>query len=443
MGADDRWVEADLAVAAMVRDHAGPPEQTDADVARMIDRATAWQESPVTRDRMLEINQLTWSYYRTQLPHSWARQYLTGRLSQDLTDHPHLHAGHAPAGWTHLVDHLRRHGITDQEMTATGVATVASTGRLIDKFHDRVMFPITHQGDILGFVGRRHPNLTDTSQGGPKYLNTANTPLFHKGAQLYCPAEPLLAEGRTPVIVEGPMDAIAVTIATHGRYVGVAPLGTALTHEHAAQLASYGIDPVVATDGDLPGQAAAERHYWILTPHRLDPTHARLPNGTDPADLLAHHGAVTLEQAITNAQPLSDHLITQRLHHLPPDQARLAAARVVAASPTIRWNTSTHTISTQLQMSLGQVRRDLLVLAQQWNTDPVQATQTPLRTIHQAQHRRAASRADRTPDGITAPEAVRVLTAAVPGDQSAAKRRVEPAAKPPQAPRSPNSGTRR
>ena len=70
-------------------------------------------------------------------------------------------------------------------MTAAGVATVASTGRLIDRFRDRVIFPIIHNGEILGFVGRRHPDLTDTDRGGPKYLNTADTPLFHKGAQLF------------------------------------------------------------------------------------------------------------------------------------------------------------------------------------------------------------------------------------------------------------------
>jgi DNA primase catalytic core len=387
---DDRWLEADLAVAAMIRDHAGPPEQTDTEIAHMIERATAWQESPVTRKRMLQINRLTWNYYRNQFPHSWARDYLTARLRQDLTHHPDLPAGHAPAGWTSLVDHLRRHGIADHEMTATGVATLASTGRLIDRFRDRVMFPITHDGVILGFVGRRHPELTDNHQG-PKYLNTADTPLFHKGAQLYCPAEHHLTQGAIPVIVEGPMDALAVTIATNGRHVGVAPLGTTLTHEQAAQLVDYGINPIVATDGDLPGRVAAERHFWILTSHRLDPLHAQLPDGNDPADLLADHSAQRLNTALATARPLSDLLITERLAHLPPDQALHETARIIAASPTNRWDNSTDTVSKQLHLPLGQIREQLLELAKQWTTDPRQAALPPLHNIHHVKERLAAA----------------------------------------------------
>ena len=96
-----------------------------------------------------------------------------------------MDGGQAPAGWNNLVRHLRRHGVTDEEMLAAGVASTASTGRLIDRFRDRVMFPVIRRGEVLGVVGRRHPNLTDQDKGGPKYLNTANTPLFHKGAQLF------------------------------------------------------------------------------------------------------------------------------------------------------------------------------------------------------------------------------------------------------------------
>ena len=106
--------------------------------------------------------------------------------------------GQAPAGWTGLVNHLRSRGVTGEEMTAAGVATVASTGRLIDRFRDRVMFPIIHNGEILGFIGRRHPDLTDTDRGGPKYLNTADTPLFHKGAQLFGANEVDIAAGGIP-----------------------------------------------------------------------------------------------------------------------------------------------------------------------------------------------------------------------------------------------------
>ena len=155
---------------------------------------------------------------------------------------------------------------------------------------------------MLGFVGRRHPDHTDTPLAGPKYLNTAETPLFYKGAQLFGAQN--LNPGQIPVIVEGPLDAIAVTLAGDGRYIGVAPLGTSLTDEQATQLAHHGIDPIVATDADVAGRVAAERAFWHLTPHGLNPRYATWPNGSDPADVLTRNGPQTLTAALDQAQPL-------------------------------------------------------------------------------------------------------------------------------------------
>jgi DNA primase len=133
----------------------------------------------------------------------------------------------------------------------------------------------------LGFVGRRHPDLAG-KDAGPKYLNTPDTVLFHKGAQLHIVREDLLEEGATPVLVEGPMDALAVSIAGRGDYVGLAPLGTSLTEEQAGQLARLPTPttarPVVATDADLAGQIAAQRDYWLLAQHGL--TRKRWPDAT-------------------------------------------------------------------------------------------------------------------------------------------------------------------
>ena len=120
----------------------------------MFDRADAWRDSPVTRERMVKINQLTQAFFSRAFPDSWAQDYLIDRLNVDLTDHPTVLPGYAPAGWTHLVHHLRRLGVTDQEMITAGVARTASTGRLIDAFRDRLMLPITHDGG--------HPRLRRT-----------------------------------------------------------------------------------------------------------------------------------------------------------------------------------------------------------------------------------------------------------------------------------------
>src|SRR5215207_9156614 len=272
-------------------------------------------------------------------------------------------------------------------MITAGVATVASTGRLIDRFHDRVIFPIIHNNEILGFVGRRHPDRTDADRGGPKYLNTADTPLFHKGAQLFGAIERHLTSGGIPVIVEGPMDAIAVTVASGGRYIGVAPLGTSLTDEQAGQLARIGANPIVATDADIAGRVGAERDFWILTPHRLDPRYAQLPEGSDPADLLARHGPDTLVAALDRALPLGEQLLHEQLTSLPPDQAQREATRIVAAQPPACWDEGSRTISSRLKVPLHAVRQSLLAQVKDWNTNPRRAAAKPLQAANDLKRR--------------------------------------------------------
>jgi DNA primase len=186
----------------------------------MFTRAIAWRECPVSRERMIEINELSLASFRRQFPSSWGQHYLADRLGEDITNDPRFQPGQAPPGWTNLINHLRQHAVTDDEMIITGVATMASTGRLIDRFRDRVVFPIIHNGQVLAFIGRRHPEISDIDRAAPKYLNTADTPLFHKGAQLFGVLQDKLSARATPVLVEGPMDAIAVTLASRGLYLG-------------------------------------------------------------------------------------------------------------------------------------------------------------------------------------------------------------------------------
>jgi len=371
-------------------------EPTDADIRRIYQRAEEWDHSPVTRERMLEINNLTQTYFEDQFSSSWGRGYLTERFGVDLAGHDHFRPGQAPAGWNNLVRHLRRHGVSDEEMLAAGVASSASTGRLIDRFRDRVMLPVIHRGEVLGFVGRRHPDLTDADKGGPKYLNTANTPLFHKGAQLFGAVNELLSEGAVPVVVEGPMDAIAVSLASAGRYVGLAPLGTSLTDEQAAQLGAIGRDPIVATDADLAGHVAAERDFWMLTPHGLDPGYVRFPAGHDPADLLTLRGPASLVAALDGQRPLGDDLLAERLENLPPETAPVAAARVVAARPGPAWDRGADQVCARLQLSQLQARRDLRDAIKTWDADPRRAAQGELNNSRDVRAR-LQSAAERTP----------------------------------------------
>ena len=404
---EERFVEGDLTIAAHIRDLGSTPlEPTEADLRLMHARAEKWYDSPVSRERMLEINDLALAYFEGQFTDSWGRDYLAGRFGDDLAGDQRFRPGQAPAGWTKLVDHLRRHGVSEDEMVAVGVATVARTGRLIDRFRDRVMFPVIHHNpnagghpEVLGFVGRRRPDLTDDDKAGPKYLNTADTALFHKGAQLFGLVPELIDEGAIPVIVEGPMDAVAVTLGSVGLYVGVAPLGTSLTEEQAAQLAAIhratGRDPIVATDPDLAGQVAAERNFWLLTPHGLDPGYAQLPDGLDPADLLAQRGAAALTVALASGQPafgsLGEQLLTERLDNLDPDQARVAAMRVISARPSKLWTPSVERVADRLQLSEMEARRELRDAVKTWDAHPRMAAVVELHKSSDVRARLGAS----------------------------------------------------
>jgi DNA primase catalytic core len=312
-------------------------------------------QSGVPAGRLLELNHAALAYYRAHCPTSWAANYLKERLHTDLVGSP-FQAGYAPSGWTHLTDHLRHHAdATDTELLAAGLGTRTRAGRLIDRYRDRLMLPIhTPNGDLVGFIGRRHPRHdtdNDANSGGPKYLNTPETSLFTKRHLLYGLHEtsPLLAAGAAPVLVEGPFDAIAVTLAGRGHYAGVASLGTAFTDQQADLLRPYLRDDtpvVVGTDSDPAGSAAAERAYWQLTARGDNPHQLRLPEGTDPAQLLTTHGTSALHEALTTATPLAHALTDARIAahadrlHYPEGRvlAARACATVITALPPQAWH---------------------------------------------------------------------------------------------------------
>lgn len=355
-------------------------------------------------------------------PHEHARsaklaasERVAGRFGADIADDPDVRPGYAPAGWTGLVAHLHRHGVNNDELLASGLAVTASTGRLIDRFRDRAVFPIVHDQQVLGFVGRRHPDATDLDHAGPKYLNTAETLLFHKRAQLFVAGARHLDAGGIPVVVEGPADAIAVTRASEGRYVGVAPLGTNLTSEQATQLRGYGVDPIIATDADVAGHVAAQRDYWILTPQLLQPRYAALPDGSDPAELVASGSSPHLVDALEQARPLASVLIDERLANLPPVEAALAAAPVIAAQAVDAWEPAVQTVAERINVDADVIRSSVAAFIRAWNNDPARLADQQLGlTAHVRERLTVAANASRwlpestlawwrTPTGATLP----------------------------------------
>ncbi|MFN2347621.1 MAG: toprim domain-containing protein [Dermatophilaceae bacterium] len=154
----------------------------------------------------------------------------------------------------------------------------------------------------------------------------------------------LLERGGVPVLVEGPLDALAITTAGQGRYVGLAPLGTALTEEQAHQVAAlahpWGAAPVVAADADTAGRQVTDLAYWLLTQHGLSPAAVAWQPGSGPADTLTRHGRPALRQALEIANPLAQHLLDQRLARVVGLEALRRSVAVVAAGSPDLWSST-------------------------------------------------------------------------------------------------------
>ena len=329
---------------------------------------------PTRRTRLLHVNELTLRYYQDQYPGSWSARHLTERCGADLCDDPRFCPGHAPAGWTHLVDHLRAHGVPDQDMLDAGVARRTPRGHLIDLFRDRLVLPIWNTDqDLLGFVARSNPDRAGVDSG-PKYLNTPTTTLYNKshhlyGAHLLTPPKQTTSAGSeasashhptVAVLVEGPLDAIAVNLAAGARHTGLATLGTALTDHQAALLADQKTDVVLALDPDTAGTAATERAFWTLTAANLDPRAATLTAGTDPADLYQRAGADGIRTMLADTERLGAQL-TRRATQSPAHPELVdELLRIAAARPPHTWATSLDELSNRHGLHLTQLRQRLL-----------------------------------------------------------------------------------
>ena len=179
-----------------------------------------------------------------------------------------------------------------------------------DRFRDRVMFPITDfRGRIIAFGGRAL-----SADAPAKYLNSPETPLFHKGSNLYngAVARQAVHDGAALIVVEGYVDVIAMV--TAGYPATVAPLGTALTEDQLGLLWKMADEPILCFDGDKAGQRAAYRAVDMAMP-RLKPgkslRFAMLPDGQDPDDLYRSGGREAIAEVLSHAQPLGEMLWTR------------------------------------------------------------------------------------------------------------------------------------
>lgn len=240
--------------------------------------------------------------------------------------------GYAPAGWDNLIQAAKAAGISLQNLLQTGLVTEKSETKHFDMFRDRVMFPIRNtKGQVIGFGGRV---LGDDK---PKYLNSPETPVFHKRRELYGLYEARQAgKFERLLVVEGYMDVIA--LAQYGLRYAVATLGTATSTEHIELMYRQVSEIVFCFDGDAAGRRAAWRALESALPALRDGRQARflfLPEGEDPDTLIRVEGKELFEDRMKRATPLGEFLFDHLKDEIDTSSLEGKARLAKAAQPLI------------------------------------------------------------------------------------------------------------
>ncbi|MCP3669643.1 MAG: DNA primase [Gammaproteobacteria bacterium] len=277
---------------------------------------------------LYETLEHTTSFYGQQLrKHPQAQQavaYLKERgLSGEIA--AEFGVGYAPPGWDNLINQLGSDKEGLERLRITGMISEPD-GKCYDRFRNRIMFPIRdRRGRVIAFGGRV---LGDDK---PKYLNSPETPIFHKGRELYglYEAHQALRKIQQLLVVEGYMDVVA--LAQFGIRYTVATLGTATTNEHMEQLFRVTHKVIFCYDGDRAGREAGWKALKTTLPLMRDGREARflfLPDGEDPDTLIRKEGTEAFTQRIDNATPLSQFMFDRLSEEVdtsePGGRARLA-----------------------------------------------------------------------------------------------------------------------
>lgn len=264
---------------------------------------------------LYQLMQQVEEFYQTQLRQhndkDEAIAYLKKRgLSGDVAKRFGL--GFAPEGWSNLMDSLGDTAPAQKALIDTGMLTKNEKGRVYDRFRHRIMFPIhDHRGRVVGFGGRvlEQP---EPQPGNPKYLNSPETPIFHKGSELYglYAARGAIKEAEGVLVVEGYMDVVA--LAQEGINNAVATLGTATTAMHLQRLFRHTPNITFSFDGDRAGRAAAWKALETCLPALQDGYQVSflfLPDGEDPDTMVKKVGKDGFEQLVKESMPLPEFLL--------------------------------------------------------------------------------------------------------------------------------------
>ena len=287
--------------------------------------------------RILEANQASAKYFQEQLTTEAAvtgRDFLKSR-GFDKSAAELFGVGFAPKGWSNLTEHLKKLGFSEDELVVAGLAAKGEKG-LYDKFRGRLIWPIRDTSNqVIGFGARK---LFD-DDNGPKYLNTSETPVYHKSSVLYGIdlAKREISKSQQVVVVEGYTDVMACHLA--GVKTAVATCGTAFGDEHIRilnRMLSGSIDnpaEVIFTfDPDEAGQKAAMRAFADSEKFQANSFIAIGPEGLDPSDLRVQKGDDAVISMIQNRRPIYEFAIKQKLKNfdLESVEGRVGAAKAAA-----------------------------------------------------------------------------------------------------------------
>ena len=270
------------------------------------------------RERLLALLERTATYYVRQLWESQeaakAREYLAGRGLQEGTLRE-FRVGYAPSAWDTVLTASRRAGFGNRELYDAGLAQRSqSGGRIYDRFRSQIIFPLADpRGRVRGFAGRTMG--ADANDRRPKYVNSPESDLFHKGKTLFAAdlARGPAAKAQSVVAAEGYTDVIAMHQA--GIRNTVAIMGTALTEDQIGELARLAPEVKLALDADSAGKEAMLRAARIAA-GRKPPLRLRvvgLPPGDDPADLVQREGGAAIERLVEAAVPFARFRVLRRL----------------------------------------------------------------------------------------------------------------------------------
>jgi DNA primase len=253
------------------------------------------------RDRLLELLSRTASYYERYLWESEeaakAREYLEGRgLGEEILRG--FRVGYAPSAWDRVLLASRRGGFSEQELYTTGLAQRSKeNGRPYDRFRSRIMFPLADvRGRVLGFGARAM-----REDQRPKYLNTSDNDVYHKGLHLYGAdlARAHATKAGEVIVCEGYTDVIALHQAGLRNAVGL--MGTALTAEQVGELARMAQTVLLALDADSAGQEAMLRASSLAAKRKLELRVVPLAEGADPAEMIQRDGAEAIGAAVARS----------------------------------------------------------------------------------------------------------------------------------------------